>query len=35
LPVLLAKDTTIVNAVNERFGLADRAHVAKRKYKAS
>jgi hypothetical protein len=33
-PVLLAKDTTIVNAVNERFGLADRAYVAERKYKA-
>ena len=33
-PVLLAKDTTIVNAVNERFGLADRAFVAERKYKA-
>ena len=28
-PVLLAKDTTIVNAVDERFGLA-----AERKYKA-
>ena len=28
-PVLLAKDTAIVNAVNERFGLA-----AERKYKA-
>ena len=24
-PFLLAKDTSIVNAVNERFGLADRA----------
>ncbi len=33
-PVLLAKGTTIVNAVNERFGLADRAYVAERKYKA-
>jgi hypothetical protein len=32
--VLLAKDTTIVNAVNERFGLADRAYVAERKYNA-
>ncbi len=30
---LLAKDTTIVNAVNERFGLADRAYVAERKHK--
>ena len=33
-PFLLAKDTAIVNAVNERFGLADRAYVAERKYKA-
>ena len=33
-PFLLAKDTSIVNAVNERFGLADRAYVAERKYKA-
>ena len=33
-PFLLAKDTSIVNAVNERFGLADRAHVAERKFKA-
>ena len=33
-PFLLAKDTTIVNAVSERFGLADRAYVAERKYKA-
>ena len=31
---MLAKDTTVVNAVNERFGLADRAYVAERKYKA-
>ncbi len=36
-PFLLAKDTTIVKAVNERFGLGDRAYwqyVAERKYKA-
>ena len=33
-PFLLAKDTTVVNAVNERFGLADHAYVAERKYKA-
>ncbi len=33
-PFLLAKDTTVVNAVNERFGFTDRAYVAKRKYKA-
>ena len=31
---MLAKDTSIVNVVNERFGLADRAYVAERKYKA-
>ena len=33
-PFLLARDTSIVNAVNERFGLADRAYVAERTYKA-
>ena len=32
-PFLLAKDTSIVNAVNERCGLADRTYVAERKYK--
>ena len=31
---MLAKDTAIVNAVSERFGLADRVYVAERKYKA-